>query len=158
MSNILKGIINEVDPHNYDSDWDYQNALARSGRSRSSYRSQEDDTSDADIAYSKKMYQLSQKQKRDADHDRLATGTNEDDSNQTRMRMNDYYDLADAIQDKLKQAIQIGNNELIQKYSNVQFLFVDGREECVRVIEKIFINKDISLNYDLQLLYDIEKL
>jgi hypothetical protein len=116
MSKILKGL-NEANPHNYDSDWDYQNAVAKSGKSRSSYRSQEDDTSDADIAYSKKMYQLSQKQKRDADHDRLATGTNEDDSNQTRMRMNDYYDLADAIQDKLKQAIQIGNNELIQKYS-----------------------------------------
>jgi hypothetical protein len=77
MSNILKGILNEVSPHNYDSDWDYQDALARSGKSRSSYRSQEDDTSDADIEYSKKMYQLSQKQKRDADHDRLATGTNE---------------------------------------------------------------------------------
>jgi hypothetical protein len=78
MSNILKGILNEVSPHNYDSDWDYQNAVARSGKSRSSYRSQEDDdTFDADIEYSKKMYQLGQKQKRDADHDRLATGTNE---------------------------------------------------------------------------------
>ena len=76
MSKILKGL-NEVNPHNYDSDWDYQDAVAKSGKSRSSYRSQEDDTSDADIAYSKKMYQLSQKQKRDADHDRLATGTNE---------------------------------------------------------------------------------
>ena len=117
MSNILKGIINEVSPHNYDSDWDYQNALARSGKSRSSYRSQEDDTFDADVAYSRKMYQLSQKQKRDADHDRLATGTNEEDNNQPRMRMNDYYDLADAIQEKLRQAIQLGNKELIQKYS-----------------------------------------
>jgi len=123
MSKILKGL-NEVNPHNYDSDWDYQDAVARSGRSRSSYRSQEDDTSDADIAYSKKMYQLGQQQKaakekaqRDSDHDRLATGTNEDDGNQTRMRMNDYYDLADAIQEKLRQAIQIGNKELIQKYS-----------------------------------------
>jgi len=76
MSKILKGL-NEVNPHNYDSDWDYQNAVASSGRSRSSYRSQEDDTFDDDVAYSKKMYQLSQKQKRDADHDRLATGTNE---------------------------------------------------------------------------------
>lgn len=47
---------------------------------------------------------------------------------------------------------------LMTTYKNVQFLFVDGREECVRVIEKIFVNKDISLNYDLQLLYDIEKL
>ena len=123
MSKILKGL-NEVNPHNYDSDWDYQDAVARSGRSRSGYRSQEDDTFDDDVAYSRKMYQLGQQQKaakekaqRDSDHDRLATGTNEDDSNQTRMRMNDYYDLADAIQEKLRQAIQIGNKELIQKYS-----------------------------------------
>ena len=36
MSSILKGIqLNEVNPHNYDSDWDYQNAVANSGRSRS---------------------------------------------------------------------------------------------------------------------------
>ena len=40
-----------------------------------------------------------------------------DDDTQTRMRMNDYYDLADAIQEKLRQAIQLGNKELIQKYS-----------------------------------------
>ena len=85
MSNILKGIINEVSPHNYDSDWDYQDAVARSGKSRSSYRSQEDDTFDSDVAYSRKMYQLGQQQKaakekaqRDSDHDRLASGTNED--------------------------------------------------------------------------------
>ena len=83
MSKILKGLT-EANPHNYDSDWDYQDAVDSSGRSRSSYRSQEDDTSDADIAYSKKMYQLGQKQKaakekaqRDSDHDRLASGTNE---------------------------------------------------------------------------------
>ena len=117
MSNILKGIINEVDPHNYDSDWDYQDAVARSGKSRSSYRSQEDDTSDADIEYSKKMYQLSQKQKRDSDHDRLATGTNEDNTTQARMRMSDYYDLAEALQEKLKQAIKLGNDELVHKLS-----------------------------------------
>ena len=199
MSNILKGILNEVSPHNYDSDWDYQDALARSGKSRSSYRSQEDDTSDADIEYSKKMYQLSQKQKRDADHDRLATGTNEgiddpwgdqgnfagdkpvnlggvsikniqtgdtvkylgqpskvvamskdrkhsrititkgigtvtqdvltsdlqqlgqgktiEEDNTNRMKMDDYYNLADAIQEKLRQAIKMGNNELVDKLS-----------------------------------------
>ena len=116
MSNILKGILNETSPHDYDSDWDYQDAVARSGKSRSSYRSQEDDTFDADIEYSKKMYQLSQKQKRDADHDRLATGTNEgDDNNQTRMRMGDYHNLADAIQEKLRQAIKLGHKELIHK-------------------------------------------
>jgi len=39
----------------------------------------------------------------------------ENDNIQTRMRMNDYYDLADAIQEKLKQAIKMGNKELIQK-------------------------------------------
>jgi hypothetical protein len=36
MSSILKGLqLNEVNPNNYDSDWDYQDAVARSGRSRS---------------------------------------------------------------------------------------------------------------------------
>jgi hypothetical protein len=125
MSNILKGIINEVNPHNYDSDWDYQDAVARSGKSRSSYPSQEDDTFDADVAYSRKMYQLGQQQKaakekaqRDSDHDRLASGTNEGDDNiQTRMRMNDYYDLADAIQEKLRNAIKLGDKERIQQLS-----------------------------------------
>ena len=208
MSNILKGIINETSPHDYDSDWDYQDALARSGRSRSGYRSQEDDTFDADVAYSRKMYQLVQQQKaakekaqRDSDHDRLATGTNEglddpwgdqgnfagdkpvsiggvsinniqlgdtvkylgqpskvvamskdrkhsrisiskgmgtvtqdvltsdlqqlgqgkaieeNDSIQPRMRMDDYYDLADAIQEKLRTAIKLGNKERIQQLS-----------------------------------------
>ena len=123
MSKILKGL-NEVNSHNYDSDWDYQDAVARSGRSRSGYRSQEDDTFDDDVAYSRKMYQLGQQQKaakekaqRDSDHDRLATGTNEDDGNQTRMRMNDYYDLADAIQEKLRHAIRMGDKERIQQLS-----------------------------------------
>jgi hypothetical protein len=56
----------ESDPMNYDSDWDYQDAVARSGQSRSSYRPaghNPDDTFDDDVAYSKKMYQLSQQQK-----------------------------------------------------------------------------------------------
>ena len=47
---------------------------------------------------------------------------------------------------------------LVHIYKNVQFLFVDGRSECSRVMEKIFSNKDIAKNYDLQLLYDIRKL
>ena len=35
MSSILKGIqLNEVNPHHYDSDWDYQDAVANSGRPR----------------------------------------------------------------------------------------------------------------------------
>ena len=37
---------------------------------------------------------------------------------------------------------------LIQKYPNVQFLFVNGREESVRVIEKILsLNLFFSLNF-----------
>lgn len=47
---------------------------------------------------------------------------------------------------------------LMNVYKNVQFLFVEGRKECTRVIEKIFANKDIAKNYDLQLLYDSSKL
>tara|TARA_R100000008_G_scaffold86663_1_gene80737 strand:+ start:10679 stop:11617 length:939 start_codon:yes stop_codon:yes gene_type:complete len=45
---------------------------------------------------------------------------------------------------------------LIQKYPNVQFLFVNGREESVRVIEKIFFNGDEHKKYDLQLAYDLK--
>ena len=118
MSNILKGILNESNPfygHNDPAKEYGAEDPPRFNKSRSSYRSQEDDTFDADVAYSKKMYQLSQKQKRDADHDRLATGTNENNTTQTRMRIDDYHNLADAIQDKIRQAIQMGNKELIQK-------------------------------------------
>ena len=81
MSNILKGILNESNPfygHNDPAREYGAEDPPRFNKSRSSYRSAEDDdTFDADVAYSRKMYQLSQKQKRDADHDRLATGTNE---------------------------------------------------------------------------------
>ena len=41
----------------------------------------------------------------------------ENDNIQTRMRMDDYYKLADAIQEKLRQAIQMGDNELVHKLS-----------------------------------------
>jgi len=37
------------------------------------------------------------------------------DDTQTRMRMNDYYDLADAIQEKLRHAIQMGDKARIQE-------------------------------------------
>jgi hypothetical protein len=39
----------------------------------------------------------------------------EDEKVSGRMRMNDYYDLADAIQEKLKQAIQMGDKARIQQ-------------------------------------------
>jgi hypothetical protein len=49
-----------------------------------------------------------------SDLQQLGRGTSIEEDN-TRMRMNDYYDLADAIQEKLRNAIQMGNKELIQK-------------------------------------------
>lgn len=45
--------------------------------------------------------------------------------------------------------------ELIQKYPNVQFLFVDGREECVRVMKKIFFSNGEFKKHDLQLMYNL---
>ena len=48
--------------------------------------------------------------------------------------------------------------ELIQKYSNVQFLFVDGREECVRIMKKVFFSNGEYKKYDLQLMYDLKLL
>jgi len=50
-----------------------------------------------------------------SDLQQLGRGTAIEENDNTRMRMNDYYDLADAIQEKLKHAIQLGNKELIQK-------------------------------------------
>lgn len=48
--------------------------------------------------------------------------------------------------------------ELIQKYTNVQFLFVDGRQECVRVMKQIFFSSGEFKKYDLQLMYDLKLL
>ena len=48
--------------------------------------------------------------------------------------------------------------ELIQKYNNVQFLFVDGREECVRIMKKVFFSNGEYKKYDLQLMYDLKLL
>lgn len=48
--------------------------------------------------------------------------------------------------------------DVLQKYPNVQFLFVKGRREAVRVIEKIFTCKCLYKEIDLQLAYDTQKL
>lgn len=40
--------------------------------------------------------------------------------------------------------------ELCQKYPNIQFLFVAGRKEAVRVVNRIFSIKDIAMKADLQ--------
>lgn len=48
--------------------------------------------------------------------------------------------------------------DIIQKYPSVQFLFVDGREECVRVMKRIFFSDGEFKKYDLQLMYDLKLL
>lgn len=44
--------------------------------------------------------------------------------------------------------------ELCQKYKHLQFLFVAGRKEASRVVEKIFMLPGLHQNFDLQLAYD----
>ena len=44
--------------------------------------------------------------------------------------------------------------ELIQEYPHVQFLFVNGRKESVRVMKKIFFCEGLYKETDLQLAYD----
>jgi len=48
--------------------------------------------------------------------------------------------------------------ELIQKYDNLQFLFVKNREEMKRVILSIFSSGDFYRKIDLQLAYDSKKI
>ena len=48
--------------------------------------------------------------------------------------------------------------DMIQKYDHIQFLFVKGRKESVRVIEKIFFSNCIYKKIDLQLAYDKKNL
>jgi ERCC4-type nuclease len=47
---------------------------------------------------------------------------------------------------------------LAQEYEHIQFLFVNGRKEAVRIIEKIFTSGETIKKMDLQLAYDTEKL
>ena len=46
--------------------------------------------------------------------------------------------------------------EMLQTYDNLQFLFVDGREEMKRVIEILFASQDYYKRIDLQLAYDLK--
>ena len=48
--------------------------------------------------------------------------------------------------------------QLIQKYPHVQFLFVNGREEAKRVIQKIFFSGCFYKKIDLQYAYDTKVL
>jgi len=71
------------------------------------------------------------------------------------------FNYVDYISKKIKatpEFIFFNVREIIQKYSNVQFLFVNGREECVRVMKKIFFCNGEYKKYDLQLMYDLKLL
>ena len=46
--------------------------------------------------------------------------------------------------------------DIYQDYNNIQFLFVDGRQEAVRVMKKIFFSGCVYKKYDLQLAYDLK--
>ena len=48
--------------------------------------------------------------------------------------------------------------DICQDYDHVQFLFVDGRKEAVRVMKKIFFCGCVYRDYDLQLAYDLKAL
>lgn len=48
--------------------------------------------------------------------------------------------------------------ELLQSYNNLQFLFVDGRQEMTRIIESIFTSNCFYKKIDLQLAYDLKLL
>jgi hypothetical protein len=45
--------------------------------------------------------------------------------------------------------------DIIQKYPNVQFLFVNGRKKAAEIVEKIFESQCSYKDVDLQLLYDM---
>lgn len=77
---VAESKINEVDPRNFDSDVDYYAARNAPPKRRSApsdypYSREEDDDYFREIFRKKRL--AKQQQERDADHNRLATGTNE---------------------------------------------------------------------------------
>ena len=48
--------------------------------------------------------------------------------------------------------------KLIQKFPHIQFLFVDGRVECVRIVKKLLLTQILKTKFDLQLAYDLKLL
>lgn len=47
---------------------------------------------------------------------------------------------------------------ILNSYGNIQFLFVEGKNEAAKIVEKIFLNEGISKKYDLQLMHEIKLL
>lgn len=44
--------------------------------------------------------------------------------------------------------------DLIQEFPHIQFLFVNGRKECVRIVKKLLLSDVLKEKHDLQLAYD----
>ena len=90
---VKEGQLDEVNPHNYDSDEDYYNALKAPAKPR--YRgTQSPGVNPDDEAYFREIFRkkrlAQQKAERDADHDRLATGTNEGEEMSTFAALKDW--------------------------------------------------------------------
>lgn len=45
--------------------------------------------------------------------------------------------------------------EILQRYSNIQFIFSDGRREAARILKRILFEKGLAKNIDLELSYEI---
>jgi len=108
---VDKRQVNEVDPRNFDSDEDYyaaKNAPAkrRSAPSDYPYSPEEDDAYFREIFRKKRL--AKQKADRDADHDRLATGTNESVAEgqevDASVVIGKLYDVIDHAEDIIKNA------------------------------------------------------
>ena len=48
--------------------------------------------------------------------------------------------------------------DLIQEFSHIQFLFVDGRKECTRIVKKLLLSDVLKEKHDLQLAYELKLL
>ena len=48
--------------------------------------------------------------------------------------------------------------DLIQEFSHIQFLFVNGRDECIRIVKKLLLSDVLDEKHDLQLAYDLKLL
>ena len=48
--------------------------------------------------------------------------------------------------------------DLIQEFPHIQFLFVNGRDECIRMVKKLLLSDVLDEKHDLQLAYDLKLL
>jgi len=48
--------------------------------------------------------------------------------------------------------------DLIQEFSHIQFLFVNGRDECTRIVKKLLLSDVLKEKHDLQLAYELKLL